>query len=69
MATSGGDLHVFLPGSTAPIHFIERPEDDPQVRQPDITLAKQALGWEPQVALEQGLTLTISWFASQLAAL
>jgi dTDP-glucose 4,6-dehydratase len=57
-----------LTGSTAPIHFIERPEDDPQVRQPDITLARQALGWEPQVALEAGLSLTIAWFASQLGA-
>jgi dTDP-glucose 4,6-dehydratase len=55
-----------LTGSTAPIHFIERPEDDPQVRQPDITLARQTLGWEPQVALEAGLSLTIAWFASQL---
>jgi dTDP-glucose 4,6-dehydratase len=58
-----------LTGSTAPIHFIERPEDDPQVRQPDITLARQTLGWEPQVALDAGLSLTIAWFASQLAAL
>jgi dTDP-glucose 4,6-dehydratase len=57
-----------LTGSTAPIHFIERPEDDPQVRQPDITLARQALGWEPQVALEAGLSLTIAWFAAQLGA-
>jgi dTDP-glucose 4,6-dehydratase len=51
-----------------PIHVIERPEDDPQVRQPDITLARQALGWEPHVALEAGLSLTIAWFASQLGA-
>ena len=56
-----------LTGSSAPITFIERPEDDPRVRQPDITLANRALGWEPQVALEQGLLLTISWFVTRLA--
>lgn len=36
--------------------------DDPQMRQPDITLAKKLLGWEPQVTPEQGLRRTIEWF-------
>jgi dTDP-glucose 4,6-dehydratase len=36
--------------------------DDPKVRQPDITLAKKLLGWEPQVSAEQGLRQTIEWF-------
>ncbi len=38
------------------------PKDDPQRRQPDITLAKSYLGWEPKVALEEGLPKTISYF-------
>src|SRR6185369_150041 len=37
-----------LTGASSPIRFIERPEDDPMVRRPDIALARQALGWEPQ---------------------
>jgi dTDP-glucose 4,6-dehydratase len=53
-----------LTGSTSPISFIERPVDDPSVRQPDITLAKQALGWEPSVGLEDGLSRTIDYFRS-----
>jgi dTDP-glucose 4,6-dehydratase len=35
------------------------PTDDPQVRQPDITLARDALGWEPEVELREGLRRTI----------
>ena len=53
-----------LTGSSSEIAFIPRPEDDPTVRQPDITLAKRELGWEPQVGFEQGLSRTIAWFAS-----
>lgn len=54
-----------LTGSSSPIHFIPRPEDDPKVRRPDITLARTTLGWEPQVPIEEGLNRTISWFASR----
>ena len=53
-----------LAGSTSPIEFIERPVDDPAIRQPDISLAREALGWEPQVAIEDGLRLTLGWLAS-----
>jgi nucleoside-diphosphate-sugar epimerase/intein/homing endonuclease len=53
-----------LTGSASEIKFIERPEDDPTVRQPDITLAREALGWEPKVPLEDGLQHTIEWFRS-----
>ncbi|MCM3884851.1 UDP-glucuronic acid decarboxylase family protein [Frankia sp. R82] len=56
-----------LCGSSAPITFVPRPTDDPSVRQPDITQARTLLGWEPKVALHEGLTRTISWFAGQLA--
>ncbi|WP_129671655.1 UDP-glucuronic acid decarboxylase family protein [Candidatus Chloroploca sp. Khr17] len=40
--------------------------DDPQVRQPDISKARRILGWEPQVTLSEGLTLTIPWFREEL---
>ena len=51
-----------LVGSDSPIEFIERPVDDPSIRQPDITLAKRELGWEPVVDFEDGLKRTIEWF-------
>ncbi len=46
---------VEVTGSTSEIVFEALPEDDPQVRQPDITRARELLGWEPEVALEDGL--------------
>ena len=51
-----------LTGSDSEIVFIDRPTDDPTVRQPDITLARTELGWEPKVGYEEGLERTISWF-------
>jgi dTDP-glucose 4,6-dehydratase len=48
--------------SNSPIEFIDRPIDDPTVRQPDITLAKKLLGWEPVMPLEDGLRKTVDWF-------
>jgi dTDP-glucose 4,6-dehydratase len=50
---------IRLTGSTSEIVFEALPVDDPQVRQPDITRARQLLGWEPQVGLEDGLRRTI----------
>ena len=47
-------------GSTSPIVFEALPVDDPQVRQPDITRARQVLGWEPEVPLEEGLRRLIA---------
>ncbi|MDQ1463828.1 MAG: dTDP-glucose 4,6-dehydratase, partial [Actinomycetota bacterium] len=44
-----------LCNSTSEIVFIPRPEDDPTVRQPDITLAREKLGWEPKIGYEEGL--------------
>jgi dTDP-glucose 4,6-dehydratase len=41
--------------------FVARPVDDPEVRCPDISLAKELLGWEPQVSLQDGLARTIEW--------
>src|SRR3954453_8402933 len=51
-----------LAKSDSEIVFIDRPTDDPTVRQPDITLAKRELGWEPQIPLDEGLGRTIDWF-------
>ena len=44
------------------------PIDDPQVRRPDITRAKQLLGWEPEVDIRDGLRLTIEHYANVLAS-
>ena len=51
-----------LTGSASEITFIDRPTDDPTVRQPDITVARTKLGWEPQIDLDAGLSRTIGWF-------
>jgi dTDP-glucose 4,6-dehydratase len=51
-----------LAGSDSPIEFVPRPEDDPTVRQPDISLATAELGWEPKVDVRDGLAITIDWF-------
>jgi dTDP-glucose 4,6-dehydratase len=53
-----------LVGTTAPIEFRPLPEDDPKIRRPDITKARQLLGWEPVVPLEEGLQRTIDYFRS-----
>jgi dTDP-glucose 4,6-dehydratase len=50
-----------LAGSASEVTFIDRPVDDPEVRRPDISLAREALGWEPRVALREGLTETLGW--------
>jgi dTDP-glucose 4,6-dehydratase len=50
---------IEVTGSTSEIVFEALPTDDPQVRQPDTTLARQILGWEPQVSLHDGLRRTI----------
>ena len=51
-----------LTGSRSEITYEPLPTDDPHVRQPDITLAKGRLGWEPKVALEEGLAKTVDYF-------
>ncbi len=51
-----------LTGSDSEIVFIERPTDDPTVRQPDITLARTELGWEPKIGYEEGLERTLAYF-------
>ncbi len=51
-----------LVGSDAPLDERPLPQDDPKVRRPDITVAREVLGWEPRVQLEEGLRLTIPHF-------
>jgi len=52
-------------GSTSEIVFEPLPVDDPMQRQPDITLAREVLGWEPQVQLREGLTRTYEWYRKE----
>ncbi len=49
-------------GGSAPIVFEPLPSDDPKVRQPDISVAREVLGWEPRVPLQEGLATTIEYF-------
>ncbi|RJQ31415.1 SDR family oxidoreductase [Candidatus Parcubacteria bacterium] len=49
-------------GSKSKIVFKELPQDDPKQRQPDLSLAKEKLNWQPQVKLEEGLEKTIGYF-------
>ncbi len=60
------DLVIELTGSTAVLEYRSLPSDDPRQRQPDISIARDRLGWEPTVSLRDGLELTIPYFASQL---
>jgi dTDP-glucose 4,6-dehydratase len=62
-------LIVELTGSDSDIVFVDRPQDDPTVRRPEITLARTALGWEPTVDVRDGLQRTIEWFRGQNLAL
>jgi len=56
------DRVLALTGSTSQVVHRPLPEDDPRVRQPDITRARQQLQWEPRVALDEGLKRTIAFF-------
>ncbi len=51
-----------LTGSSSTLEFVPLPQDDPLVRQPDITLARTALDWAPVVEIDDGLRRTIAWF-------
>jgi dTDP-glucose 4,6-dehydratase len=55
-----------MTGSKSRIVYQPLPEDDPKVRKPDITRAKEILGWEPKVSLDEGLTKTIDYFRKKL---
>jgi dTDP-glucose 4,6-dehydratase len=55
-----------LTGSSSRLVFQPLPQDDPRVRQPDITRARTLLGWEPRVDVDEGLGKTIEWFRTAL---
>ncbi len=56
-----------LTGTKVPIEYQPLPADDPARRRPDISRAKELLGWEPKVSLEEGLVPTIDYFRKALA--
>jgi nucleoside-diphosphate-sugar epimerase len=60
------DLIRKVTGSASTVEFVALPQDDPLRRQPDISLARAVLGWEPQVALDQGLLPTITSLRGEL---
>jgi dTDP-glucose 4,6-dehydratase len=57
-----------LTGSRSRLELRPLPTDDPKVRRPDITVARQELGWEPTIQLDEGLGRTIGFFRSRLGA-
>jgi dTDP-glucose 4,6-dehydratase len=59
-------LAIEVTGSTSEIVFEPLPVDDPLQRQPDITRARELLGWEPQVGLREGLERTAAYFRQKL---
>ena len=56
------EMIIAMTGSSSKIVFKSLPNDDPKQRQPDITLAKKKLGWEPTIELEDGLSRMIEYF-------
>jgi nucleoside-diphosphate-sugar epimerase len=60
------ELVLGLTGSLSELVYEALPADDPLQRCPDISLAKQLLGWEPTVSLRDGLRKTVDWFQKTL---
>jgi dTDP-glucose 4,6-dehydratase len=56
-----------LAGSSSKIDYRPLPQDDPRQRKPDITRARQLLGWEPQVSRREGLQRTLAYFQAKIA--
>lgn len=61
------DAVLRLTGSSSPVEHRPLPPDDPERRRPDITLARDRLGWEPRTQLAEGLVPTVEYFRSVLA--
>jgi dTDP-glucose 4,6-dehydratase len=53
-------------GSRSQIVFRQLPQDDPRVRRPDITRAREVLGWEPKTPFDEGMRRTIAWFKERI---
>ena len=60
-------LVLKIVGSSSKIRYEALPQDDPRQRRPDITKARQLLGWEPKVQLEEGLRLSLDYFKKAVA--
>jgi UDP-glucuronate decarboxylase len=58
---------IDMTGSSSTISLEPLPTDDPKQRKPDITLARERFGWEPQIRLRDGLVQTIAYFEELLA--
>lgn len=56
------ELVIKMTGSKSGIVYSELPSDDPMQRKPDITKAREILGWKPSITLEEGLKPTIEYF-------
>ncbi len=57
---------IELTNSSSKIVFKDLPKDDPKIRQPDITRAREILGWEPKVSRKEGLSKTLSYFKEKI---
>jgi dTDP-glucose 4,6-dehydratase len=60
------ELVLEMTGSRSDLTSLPLPEDDPKTRKPDITIAREVLGWEPRVPLREGLEKTIPYFREQV---
>jgi dTDP-glucose 4,6-dehydratase len=56
-----------LTSSSSQIAFVDLPEDDPRLRRPDLSLAREALGWAPRTPMRDGLSRTVPWIAAELS--
>ena len=61
-----GQEIIRITGTKSKMEYKPLPVDDPKVRQPDITRAREVLGWEPRVDFEEGITKTIDYFSGKL---
>jgi dTDP-glucose 4,6-dehydratase len=57
---------IRITGTKSGTEYRPLPEDDPKVRQPDITRAKEVLGWEPRVNFDEGIRKTIDYFKQHI---
>jgi dTDP-glucose 4,6-dehydratase len=61
------EMILEITGSSSPITFVDLPTDDPKLRRPDLTRARETLGWAPRTPATKGLTRTVRWMAGDAA--